>query len=44
MLAMIEAPPEQRERTKPTDAEIAAVVRSARMARQALSNGAEELG
>ncbi|MFC3955703.1 hypothetical protein [Gluconobacter wancherniae] len=41
---MIEAPPEQRERTKPTDAEIAAVVRSARMARQALSNGAEELG
>ncbi|MBS1035005.1 hypothetical protein [Gluconobacter cerinus] len=44
MLAMVEAPPEQRERQKPTDAEIAAVVRSARMARQALANGAEELG
>lgn len=41
MLAMIEAPPEQRERQKPTDAEIAAVIRSVRMARQVLSNGAE---
>ncbi|MBS1093850.1 hypothetical protein [Gluconobacter wancherniae] len=44
MLAMVETPLEQRERRKPTDAEIAAVVRSARMARQVLSNGAEELG
>jgi len=44
ILAMIEAPPEQRERSKPTDAEIAAVVRSVRMARQVLAEGVEELG